>query len=214
MVALIVLVIILIFLVVFICLIPYFRVRYIELYYKKLWNVLEVEWIAHQEFSRRSKYWEDPANDPRWNEDHFQFSPKLGRHTQTSYERLNTSSINSSVSSGLAGSNRNIIGLPRYWTQMSVLRLCMMMSGTQIKSRWKFQQNLLRRVEKLYKPQRPGKLENWELTIFQIGIICCLCDVRMLVTLPRTLSASEKELSKYIINHPSTLCIRLIDCLV
>merc|ERR1711884_801929 len=90
MVALIVLVIILIFLVVFICLIPYFR-----------------------EFSRRSKYWEDPANDPRWNEDHFQFSPKLGRHTQTSYERLNTSSINSSVSSGLAGSNRNIIGLPR-----------------------------------------------------------------------------------------------------
>ena len=36
MVALIVLVIILIFLVVFICLIPYFRVRYIELYYKKL----------------------------------------------------------------------------------------------------------------------------------------------------------------------------------
>ena len=97
---------------------------------------------------------------------------------------------------------------------MSVLRLCMMMSGTQIKSRWKFQQNLLRRVEKLYKPQRPGKLENWELTIFQIGIICCLCDVRMLVTLPRTLSASEKELSKYIINHPSTQCIRLIDCSV
>jgi len=97
MVALIVLVIILIFLVVFICLIPYFR-----------------------EFSRRSKYWEDPANDPRWNEDHFQFSPKLGRHTQTSYERLNTSSINSSVSSGLAGSNRNIIGLPRDPDQVTV----------------------------------------------------------------------------------------------
>jgi len=97
MVALIVLVIILIFLVVFICLIPYFR-----------------------EFSRRSKYWEDPANDPRWNKDQFQFSPKLGRHGQTSYEKLNTSSINTSLASGLASSSRNISGLPRDPEQVTV----------------------------------------------------------------------------------------------
>ena len=45
---------------------------------------------------RRAQYWEDPANDPRWNKDHFQFSPKLERAAGEGYERL---SVGSSVGS-------------------------------------------------------------------------------------------------------------------
>ena len=111
--------------------------------------------ICLQEFSRRSKYWEDPANDPRWNKDQFQFSPKLGRQAQASYERLNTSSsINASLASGLgsSSSSRNISGLAR-WCKLEHSKfkilgvIFIMIVETQSKSRWKFQPSLLKNVE-------------------------------------------------------------------
>ena len=37
---------------------------------------------------RRAQYWNDPENDPRWNKDNFQFSPKLARRESNSYQRL------------------------------------------------------------------------------------------------------------------------------
>jgi len=68
-----VMVVILAFLLIFFCFMPYIK-----------------------ELTRRAQYWEDPANDPRWNKDHFQFSPKLERAAGEGYERL---SVGSSVGS-------------------------------------------------------------------------------------------------------------------
>merc|ERR1712227_898427 len=98
MVALMVMVVILAFLIIFFCLMPYIK-----------------------ELTRRAKYWEDPANDPRWNKDNFQFSPKIQRKDSGSYQRLGDS-LGSSVATdiNIGGSFRNVSGLPRDEDQVTI----------------------------------------------------------------------------------------------
>ena len=93
MVALVAMAVILVFLLIFFCLMPYIReqLRYLDkLYFIRtqiliihIWQLLHHTSYPWNDsickFFRRAKYWEDPANDPRWNKDSFQFSPKLTR---------------------------------------------------------------------------------------------------------------------------------------
>ena len=106
-VAMIVLLIILVFLVSFFCLLPYFRAMY-----------------------KRWRYWEDPANDPRWSNEQFQFStsPRLAR--EPIYNRLSNSTLDSSpvmgsrlgsrVGLNREGSFRNSCLLPRDPDQVEI----------------------------------------------------------------------------------------------
>jgi len=94
-VALMVMVVILAFLLIFFCLMPYIK-----------------------EITRRAQYWNDPENDPRWNKDNFQFSPKLARRESNSYQRLGSSF--SVTGSSISGSFRNVSGLPRDAEQVQI----------------------------------------------------------------------------------------------
>ena len=111
MVALMVMVVILLFLLIFFCFMPYIReqLRYFvcKKISKTLYSIItsdfptqKIIWFHFLILAkiwlrcfRRAKYWEDPANDPRWNKDNFQFSPKLARGSDQKTISLHSESL-------------------------------------------------------------------------------------------------------------------------
>lgn len=85
-----ILVLVLVFLVGFFCCLPYIRAVF-----------------------QRKTHWDDPENDPRWNKEQFQFSPKLP--PKSAYNKLSSSnSLNSDSGMGSrAESFRNCNGIAR-----------------------------------------------------------------------------------------------------
>jgi len=83
----------------------------------------------YQALEKRWRHWDDPENDPRWNAEHFQFSPtspRLGRRddAKNKYNRLsNASTIGGSSSSmgvSRGSSFRNQCKFPRDPEQVEI----------------------------------------------------------------------------------------------